>query len=464
MKRNPSLSQITLPNELEYDVSKSSALVDVKTHQSSITSLTFCLEFAETQLGETIKVVGADPALGSWDPAAGLSLTTTAESYPKWTGKASLVVSSSVPTGHGQGTPCFGFVGAFHLEYKYVRDCQSLGAGFKWENGPNRVLEIPFSKDCAEWLVRDPAFDEPGKGVPESVKATATFESSFHIMDSKPLEKGTFGAVWRCCPKGNGDHIEMAVKRIDKTKLQDRDKRNLFGGPGREGEIALHQQQQHPNIVKVLDFFDDQQTVSLILELCHGGDLFSCILKNRARKDGGLAQSIVARVARHILAGIAFLHESQIAHRDVKCENVLLDSQAASLERTTYKLCDFGFATRVPPSGVLHTLLGSPQTVAPEVLRRKPYSLPSDMWSMGVLLYIAMSAREPFFADNMAEVVRKVIVGTYSMTGGVWNDTTESTKSVISGLMHVQPESRLTAAKALESPCLTNEPSCLPWC
>lgn len=410
--------------------------------------VTFSLEHAETQPGEVIRVVGSEHGLGCWDPGGGVALSTTAETYPLWSGTAMLAASL-----FRSGSKDAEFVGAFAVEYKYVRDCRDVGGHFVWEECDNRRVAFPFCRNSGPWKVVDPGFERPGESTPKcSSKASCIFESSYELIGQKPLEAGTFGAVWSCRALKSGRQASeecYAVKRIDKTKLEERDFRLLFGCPGRDGEIGIHLLQQHPNIVRLYDMFDDEQIVSLVLELCRGGDLFSYIVKQHKKSNTGLPEKAVAVVARQFLSAMEFLHGHCIVHRDVKCENLLLDQEGLPPEDTTYKLCDFGFAARVPPEGQLHSVLGSPQTVAPEVLRKRPYSYPSDMWSTGVLLYIAFRAKEPFFAETMPLVVKKVLAGTYDLSGGAWTAVSADAKLFVGRLMSVDQFARFTAASAL---------------
>lgn len=413
--------------------------------------VTFSLQHAETQPGESIRVVGSGHGLGCWDPGLGVALTTTADTYPLWSGSAMLAASL-----FRSGSKGAEFVGAFAVEYKYVRDCREVGGHFVWEDCSNRRLAFPFSRDVSPWKVVDPGFELPGEGTPErSCKVSCTFESNYELLGQKPLEAGTFGAVWCCRARLQAGRQDLAseesyaVKRIDKTKLEERDFRLLFGCPGREGEISIHLLQHHPNIVRLIDMFDGQQIVSLVLELCRGGDFFSYIVQQHQKSNTGLPEKAVAGVAKQLLSAMEFLHSQCIVHRDVKCENLLLNQEGLQPADTTYKLCDFGFAARVPSGGQLHSVLGSPQTVAPEILRKRPYSYPSDMWSTGVLLYIAFRAKEPFFADSMPLVVKKVLAGTYDLSGGAWAFVSADAKSLVGRLMSVDPFSRLAASDAL---------------
>ena len=108
----------------------------------------------------------------------------------------------------------------------------------------------------------------------------------------------------------------------------------------------------------------------------------------------------------HLLSALHFLHSQPVVHRDVKCENVLLAKENVPPELNVFKLCDFGFAARPrAPSYRLTTRMGSPDTVAPEVVRGEAYWTPVDCWAAGVLLYMSLSATPPFYAQSDAEAL-----------------------------------------------------------
>merc|ERR1719502_2305755 len=103
------------------------------------------------------------------------------------------------------------------------------------------------------------------------------FEANYELVGDGLLGEGTFGVVWRCRALRGNDRSIKAVKRVWKSRLKSRDIRNLFGQTGKEGEIKMHLRLKHPHIVELHEYFDDSQTVSLVMEYCAGGDLFDLI-------------------------------------------------------------------------------------------------------------------------------------------------------------------------------------------
>lgn len=291
-----------------------------------------------------------------------------------------------------------------------------------------------------------------GRGEP------GTFDEAYVVVGDSPIGTGSFGLVWRCAPRAQhtsaipggdaagGGETARAVKRITMSKLLPRDVRNLFGYEHREGEIRMHQTLKHPYVIELYEVFHEPHIVSLVMECCLGGDLFDVI----ASHGKGLPEPGTARMQRHLLEALAFLHLHSVVHRDVKCENVLVLEEGKPMERSTFKLCDLGFAARLGGvSQKLHTRLGSPDNVAPEIARGESYSTPVDCWAAGVLLYMALAARPPFYAATDIEVLKKVKEGNYDLSSGIWQQTSGHAKHVVRRLMAFQANSRASAREAL---------------
>jgi len=139
----------------------------------------------------------------------------------------------------------------------------------------------------------------------------------------------------------------------------------------------------HPNVIGLHDVYEDAHGVHLILELCSGGELFDRIV-GRARYSEFDAAAVVRQIAR----GLEALHKANIIHRDLKPENCLFSDKN---EDSTLKIMDFGLSSVEDFSDPIVTLFGSIDYVSPEALSRQDVSAASDMWSVGVILYILLS-------------------------------------------------------------------------
>lgn len=299
--------------------------------------------------------------------------------------------------------------------------------------------------------------------IEDAKEQVSEFEDKYSLVGNGPLGEGTFGLVWRCVPKAAlaaGEVVkERAAKIVRKSRLQPRDMRYLLG---EDGEVRTHLTMKHPHIVALFEYFDEPSTVTLVLEYCRGGDLFDAIV--RQSKLGGVGRGFyepaAAIVTQHVLLALEYIHSHSVVHRDIKCENVLLAHLDLPVEQNVFKLCDFGFAAHDTGDG-LTDRLGSPDTVAPEVVVGTPYSTPADLWSTGVLIYMMLSATAPFCASTDSEVLRKVRTGSYSLSGGIWDNVTVPPKNMIASLMTVNAKLRPTARGALKSEWLRDLPPAL---
>jgi len=303
----------------------------------------------------------------------------------------------------------------------------------------------------------------------ERIAATssAEFEDQYSLVGNGPLGEGTFGLVWRCVPRKaneiDGIVHERAAKMVKKARLSARDMRHLLGD---EGEVRTHMAMDHPHIVRLYEYFDEPASVTLVLEWCRGGDLFDAIVSHAetARLEQGitglsmrkgLSESAAAVAMQHLLSALAYVHSLQVVHRDIKCENVLLAYIDVPVERNIFKLCDFGFAAHDAGDG-LDERLGSPDTVAPEVLQSLRYGSPADVWSAGVLLYMMISATPPFYAPTDGEVLRRVRSGNYNLDDMLWDTISAPCKDLIRSLMTVLPAHRPSSEEALRMPWLAS--------
>ncbi|CAE7241021.1 CPK2, partial [Symbiodinium pilosum] len=276
----------------------------------------------------------------------------------------------------------------------------------------------------------------------ETIPDKSDFEDKYALVGNGPLGEGTFGLVWRCTLKsGSGPHKEMAAKIVRKARLQPRDMKYLLGD---DGEVKLHLTMKHAHICELLEYFDEPSTVTLILEYCRGGDLFDAIVAQSKTTGRGFTEKQAVHATRHVLSALQYLHKQRVVHRDIKCENILLKHMELPVEENIFKLCDFGFAAHDKGDG-LSDRLGSPDTVAPEIVVGTRYSMPVDMWSAGVLIYMMLSAAPPFYATTDSEVLRKVRTGSYNLSGEPWDSLPAPPKNLIVSLMTVDPKLRPTA-------------------
>ncbi|KAM0953929.1 putative calcium/calmodulin-dependent protein kinase CAMK-CAMK1-DCAMKL family [Dioscorea sansibarensis] len=198
----------------------------------------------------------------------------------------------------------------------------------------------------------------------------------------------------------------------------------------------------HPNVIHLYDVYEDSNGVHLVLELCSGGELFDRIVSQRQ-----YSETEAARVVRQIAEGLEALHKAHIVHRDLKPENCLfLDSS----EHSPLKIMDFGLSSVEEYTDPIVALFGSIDYVSPEALAQRRVSSASDMWSLGVILYILLSGYPPFHAPSNREKQQRILAGDFSFDEHTWKTITPSAKQLISSLLSVDPFKRPTAKDLLQ--------------
>eukprot|EP00345_Euplotes_harpa_P010807 CAMPEP_0168333498 /NCGR_PEP_ID=MMETSP0213-20121227/9643_1 /TAXON_ID=151035 /ORGANISM="Euplotes harpa, Strain FSP1.4" /LENGTH=392 /DNA_ID=CAMNT_0008337833 /DNA_START=1 /DNA_END=1175 /DNA_ORIENTATION=+ len=253
----------------------------------------------------------------------------------------------------------------------------------------------------------------------------------------KVLGSGAFGEVRLCLHKDT--QSQRAVKVLRKNLLDDKEMDML------KNEISILKDMDHPNIVKMYEFLEDDKRIYIVTEICKGGELFDEIL-NRSKFD----EKDAAIVMRQLLSAINYCHKKSIVHRDLKPENMLLE-QDKDLEKL--KIVDFGTSLTFDPDRALDEKLGTAYYIAPEVIK-KSYNEKCDLWSCGVIMYILLSGEPPFNdpkADNEA-IMKKVEKGKYDLTKGVWKTVSKEAKDLIKKLLTYAPEDRISAEEALKHP------------
>ncbi|KAG1697090.1 hypothetical protein DVH05_017476 [Phytophthora capsici] len=248
------------------------------------------------------------------------------------------------------------------------------------------------------------------------------------------LGRGAFGVVEKV--EHLKTHKHYAMKTV---RFQSGSKRHEF-----EKEIDLLRVLHHPNIVQMLETFQDEHHFYIIMELSPGGTLLDRV-KARNKK---FPEDEVKDIIRNLASVVQYLHSRSICHRDLKLENILVETLDSGGH---IKLCDFGASTLFKIGASMRKVLGSVVYMAPEVLEGN-YKETCDMWSLGVIMYMLLSNKAPFYGDTEDDLVESIFAGEVSYSGKDWETISPEAKALLKKLLHVKPTNRFTAAQVLQHP------------
>lgn len=266
-------------------------------------------------------------------------------------------------------------------------------------------------------------------------------ESSFFQLyemntQEEALGDGSFSVCRRC--RHRQSQQEYAVKIISQRVDCSREV-NL-----------LRTCQGHPNVVKLIEVYQDRAHTYLVMELLSGGELLG--------KPRPFTEEQASRVMRQLACAMQYVHSRGVVHRDLKPENIVFVHQG---EDSPVKIVDFGFARIQRTYESLHTPCFTLPYAAPEVLARQGYSQSCDMWSLGTVLYFMLSSSPPFgtSSPDLATLIR---AGEINFDSSTWDHLTDQTKQVLKGLLTIDPKDRFTANTLVNHPWLAEPSAPLP--
>jgi calcium-dependent protein kinase len=284
-------------------------------------------------------------------------------------------------------------------------------------------------------------------------------EDNYKIINK--LGKGSFGSVYKVKHKITGEI--RAMKIIKNTSINDNDgmvnKKFLK-------EIQVLKELEHPNIIKIFEYYIDNKYHYIISELLTGGELYETILKFQK-----FNEKKAAYIMKQILSALNYLHSKGIVHRDIKPENILVQKtnkkSKNDIDEINIKLIDFGASNFFKENEILTLKVGSPYYIAPEVLN-KSYNEKCDIWSAGVVLYVMLTGNFPFIGKTSQKLFENIKTGKYKQTGKEWEAISKEAKDLIGKMLELDTSKRISASECLNSPFLSiintkdNIPDILP--
>ncbi|CAN9510219.1 unnamed protein product [Ophioblennius macclurei] len=215
-------------------------------------------------------------------------------------------------------------------------------------------------------------------------------------------------------------------------------------------EIAIHKSLDHQNVVGFHGFFEDEDFVFVVLEICRRRSLLELHKRRKA-----VTEPEARYYMSHLLNGVQYLHNNRVIHRDLKLGNIFLNDDME------VKIGDFGLATKIEFDGERKkTLCGTPNYIAPEVLCKKGHSYEVDVWSLGCILYTLLVGKPPFETSCLKETYNRIKKNSYTIPWHIKPDAA----SLIKRMLHADPSQRPTISELQEDEFFTSGyiPSRLP--
>ena len=254
---------------------------------------------------------------------------------------------------------------------------------------------------------------------------------SFYLY-GRQLGHGAFGKVNIALHIGSGRLV--AIKNFAKKNLKNtRAKQKI------KNEIQMLSRFHHPFINQILDYFETDTYIFIVMEyVC--GDLLDFI-----RKRGKLSEPISKIIFKQLIEGLKYIHKKNVVHRDIKLDNILIDLT------NTIKICDFGVSRQFEDNELMYEHCGTPAYISPEIFENKGYKgTGCDIWSAGVTLYYMLGGVQPFKANSIRELERNIKKGHFKPL----EEVSQEANDLIKGMLQVNPRKRFVIEDILRHPWL----------
>ena len=278
----------------------------------------------------------------------------------------------------------------------------------------------------------------------------------------KFLGKGSYGETY-LAQKGN-DPLKYAAKVLDK-KYMDSPKMKKY----LEAEIEITKELSHPNIIHFYEKLADETNYYLIMEYCNGGTLTQCMDKYMSVYKEPFSIDIIQNFMRQIISAFCHIHSQGIIHRDIKLDNILLsfenesDIKNLNLMKANIKIIDFGVATKLNSDEYAFTVVGTPLTMDPLILKKyskaggfeklQGYNEKADVWSLGTVFYNLLTGKRIFTAKTKEEFFQKVESGDYVVP--INKNFYKESISFLNCMLQYAPEDRISVQNLAQHDFIT---------
>ncbi len=283
----------------------------------------------------------------------------------------------------------------------------------------------------------------------EELKLKVTINTLIEENNCAPTKKykiisklgdGSYGVVYLAVNIITKQNIAMKkIKKVKENEIDDMEIKN---------EINILKKLDHPNIVKIIEFYSAPKAYYIITDFCSCGELYNQI-KNQ------YSENQLAVLFYQVLSGLYYLHSNNIVHRDLKLENILIseiEKDKVTNEKYFWvKIIDFGTAKIFEKNKSEKAVVGSSYYIAPEVLH-KHYNEKCDTWSVGVILYMLIVGRAPFDGKDDEEIIENIEKGQFNSKHKKLLNSSEEVQDLVKKLLEVNVKKRLSSSEALKHP------------
>ena len=247
--------------------------------------------------------------------------------------------------------------------------------------------------------------------------------SDIHYKIQRKLGEGNFSTVKLASHSLTGEKV--AIKILEKTKVTKLEEKERINR-----ELAIMKKLNHYNIVKLYQIVETKLTIYLIQENVPGKEFMEYLTKK-----GKLKEVDACKFFHQIISGLEYMHKCGVAHRDFKPENILITK-----DDTVLKIIDFGLGNIYKHNQLLKTACGSPCYAPPEMIKEESYDgAKSDIWSSGIILYLMLCGKLPFYHEQNEIMYEKILSGKFEHPSHL----SENAKDLLDKIIEVDPKKRL---------------------
>ena len=296
---------------------------------------------------------------------------------------------------------------------------------------------IFVSKERRFYCLKKEDYDEWVKILKQAI---GYYSISTYYDIGESIGKGKFGRVKLATHKKTGKKVAVKILKKKKMDLEDFE---LY-----KREVEILKICQHPNIIRLLDVFENSEYIYIVMEHLSGGPLLQYFKDNKYK----LKEARVRDIIHQISTALFYLKSFGIAHRDMKPDNIMMASKDDTSE---IKLIDFGLSKIIGPKERSKDPFGTIPYAAPEIILRKPYSHSVDIWSLGVTMFFLLTGFHPFDSHDQQELLKKIVRQEPDWDAEEWKDASDDAKSLCKKLLEKDKEKRIEIEQVLENEWIT---------